>query len=271
MVSIGYSPAAARRKSRPNKDTAAVVFSPGPMIDVSGFSKSYNGVNAVDALTFRVASGEILGMVGPNGAGKTTTLRALCGILPPTSGRLSIGGHDIERDPIPAKMKLAYLPDEPKLFDSLTVWEHLQFTASVYKVQDWQPRAEALIEKFQLSDHRAKLAEELSRGLRQRTAIVCAYLHDPTVICFDEPMVGLDPHGIRTLKESMRQEAARGAAVVLSSHMLTLVEDICSQLLILHKGRAVFYGSLKEAKERAASNGGAGSLEDFFFSMTGPV
>ncbi len=241
------------------------------MIDVNDFSKSYNGANAVDALTFRVAAGEILGMVGPNGAGKTTTLRALCGILPPTGGTLSIGGHDIVRDPIPAKMQLAYLPDEPKLFDSLTVWEHFQFTASIYNVKDFAPRAEALIERFQLVDHRNKLAEELSRGLRQRTAIACAYLHSPSVICFDEPMVGLDPHGIRTLKESMREEAARGATVVLSSHMLTLVEDLCTRLLILHQGRAVFCGALEEAKARATTNGGAGSLEEFFFSMTGPA
>ena len=240
------------------------------MIEVSGFSKSYDRVLAVDALSFRVAPGEILGMVGPNGAGKTTTLRALCGILPPSGGRLSIGGHDIVRDPIPAKQHLAYLPDEPKLFDSLTVWEHLQFTASVYQVKAFEPKAEALLDRFQLTEHREKLAEELSRGLRQRMAIACAYLHEPQAILFDEPMVGLDPYGIRTLKEAIKERAAAGAAVILSSHMLSLVDDICTRLLVMHRGRSVFWGSLDEARAQAAKTDGApGRLEDMFFDVTG--
>lgn len=236
------------------------------MIDVDHLTKTYDRVLAVDDLSFHVGAGEILGMVGPNGAGKTTTLRALCGILPATSGSLALGGHDIARDALRAKRLLAYLPEEPKLFDSLTVWEHLQFVASAYGVPDWKPHAEALLSRFQLAEHREKLAEQLSRGLRQRTVIACAYLHRPSVICFDEPMVGRDPYGIRQLKESMREEAARGAAIVLSSHMLSLVDDICSHLLILHRGRARFFGSLREA--RAACGGDGGTLEDLFFQLT---
>ncbi len=240
------------------------------MIDISGFSKSYERFLAVDNLSFRVSPGEIVGMVGPNGAGKTTTLRALCGILPPTAGTLSIGGHDIVREPIPAKQQLAYLPDEPKLFDSLTVWEHFQFTASIYQVKTFEPKAKALLERFQLTEHRDKLTEELSRGLRQRTAIACAYLHNPKVILFDEPMVGLDPYGIRSLKEAITEQAAAGAAIILSSHMLSLVEDVCTRLLVMHRGRAVFWGTLDEARARAATaDGTPGRLEAMFFDVTG--
>lgn len=236
------------------------------MIEVNAFSKSYDGVVAVDTLSFRVAPREVLGMVGPNGAGKTTTLRAICGILPPTSGTLSVGGHDIVKNGVAAKRLLAYLPDEPRLFDNLTVWEHLRFAASIYRVNDYETRARALLDRLQLEPHRDKPAEQLSRGLRQRTALACAYLHEPAAILYDEPLVGLDPYGIRTLKESIREQAARGAAVIVSSHMLSLIEDVCNRLLILHKGRAVFSGTLDEA--RAQMTNGSGRLEDFFFQMT---
>ena len=174
------------------------------MIEVSSFHKDYRDVTAVDDLTFSVAPGEVLGLVGPNGAGKTTTLRAMSGIIPPTRGRLSIGGFDIVQAPVEAKRRLAYIPDEPKLFDSLTLWEHLEFTASAYGVKDFSGRAEKLLEAFQLSDKRSTLAQELSRGMRQKTAVCCAYLHDPTAILFDEPMVGLDPRGMHTIKDSIR-------------------------------------------------------------------
>lgn len=238
------------------------------MISVSGFSKHFDGFAAVDGLSFNVAPGEILGLVGPNGAGKTTTLRALVGILPPTQGQLRIGGYDIVKDPIPAKRLLAYLPDEPKLFDSLTVWEHLEFTGAVYNVDNFHAAAERLLERFELVPHRDKLAEELSRGLRQRTALACAYLHQPQAICFDEPLVGLDPRGIRTLKESIRERAEGGAAVILSSHMLDLVEGLCTRLLILHKGRAVFFGSLEEARAQVQEGEAGARLEDVFFRIT---
>lgn len=238
------------------------------MISVTGFSKYYDGFAAVQNLSFDVAPGEILGLVGPNGAGKTTTLRALVGILPPSQGHMRIGGHDIVQNPIPAKRQLAYLPDEPKLFDSLTVWEHLEFTSAVYGVENFHEAAENLLERFELAPHRDKLAEELSRGLRQRTAIACAYLHEPSAICFDEPLVGLDPRGIRTLKESVRERAEAGAAVILSSHMLDLVEGLCTRLLILHNGRAVFFGSLEEARAQVEEGEAEARLEDVFFRIT---
>src|SRR5262245_20121216 len=137
-------------------------------IEVEDYHKTYGDTTAVIGLSFRAERGEILGLVGPNGAGKTTTLRALAGILTPTRGRLLLAGHDIVREPVKAKSVLAYIPDEPKLFDQLTVWEHLRFIAEVYCVGDWQPHAEELLRRFELVEKRDALAGELSRGMRQK-------------------------------------------------------------------------------------------------------
>ncbi len=238
------------------------------MISVSGFSKNYGQTLAVEDLSFQVADGSILGMLGPNGAGKTTTLRALAGILRPTGGRLSIGAHDIVEDSIAAKQQLALVPDDPRLFDSLTVWEHLEFIAAAYRVPEFSAAAESLLEQFELSDKRDTAAHELSRGMRQKVAICCAYLHRPSAILFDEPLTGLDPRGIRTLKDSIRQQAAAGAAVVISSHLLSLVEDLCTDLLILHHGRRLFAGSMEEARTQYPDREGESSLEAVFFKAT---
>jgi ABC-2 type transport system ATP-binding protein len=241
------------------------------LIRVQDYHKTYRETVAVDGLSFEVAAGSIMGLVGPNGAGKTTTLRALAGIIRPTSGRLSVAGHDVETDSIAAKTALAYIPDDPKLFDSLTVWEHLEFIASAYRVGDFASKAEALIAQFELVEKRQALAQELSRGMRQKVAICCAYLHEPRAILFDEPLTGLDPHAIRTLKASIADRAASGAAIVVSSHLLSLVEDLCTHLLILNRGKRLFYGSLDEARSKYASLQGDGavtSLEDVFFRAT---
>lgn len=238
------------------------------MISVRGFSKNYGETLAVEELSFEVAPGAILGMLGPNGAGKTTTLRALAGILPPTRGRLLVGGHDIVAQPVAAKRQLALVPDDPRLFDALTVWEHLEFMAAAYRVADFAPRAETLLEQFELTDKRDTPARELSRGMRQKAAICCAYLHRPSAILFDEPMTGLDPRGIRTLKNSIRQQAEAGAAVVISSHLLSLIEDLCTDLLILHQGRRLFCGTLEEARCSYPDLEGENSLEAIFFKAT---
>jgi ABC-2 type transport system ATP-binding protein len=238
------------------------------LIRVVDYHKNYRATIAVAGLSFEVPAGAILGLVGPNGAGKTTTLRALAGIIRPTSGQLTIAGHDIVNDALAAKRSLAYVPDDPKLFDPLTVWEHLEFIASAYRVGEYASRAEALLEQFELVEKRRTMAQELSRGMRQKVAICCAYLHEPKAILFDEPLTGLDPHAIRTLKSSIAERAARGAAIVISSHLLALVEDLCTHLLILHKGQRLFYGSLDEARAHYADLQGNASLEEVFFRAT---
>ena len=238
------------------------------MIRVEDFHKTYRETVAVAGLSFEVSAGTVLGLVGPNGAGKTTTMRALAGIIRPTRGKLAIAGHDVVSDSLAAKRELAYIPDDPKLFDALTVWEHLEFMAAAYRVSDFAARGEVLLQQFELVEKRGTMAQELSRGMRQKVAICCAYLHDPKAILFDEPLTGLDPHGIRTLKASIAQRAAAGAAVVVSSHLLSLVEDLCTHLLILNKGQRLFYGSLAEARARYAGLQGEASLEEVFFRAT---
>ena len=153
------------------------------MILVQDYHKAYREVVAVDGLSFEVPPGAILGLLGPNGAGKTTTLRALAGIIRPTRGRLFVGGHDVVNDPVAAKRELAYIPDDPKLFDALTVWEHLQFIAAAYRVAEFRGRGEALLRQFELEEKRDTMAQELSRGMRQKVAICCAYLHEPRRSC----------------------------------------------------------------------------------------
>jgi ABC-2 type transport system ATP-binding protein len=237
------------------------------VIQVNDYHKSYRDNVAVAGLSFHVQAGQILGLLGPNGAGKTTTLRAIAGIIPPTLGSLSVAGKDVVNDAVHAKRELAYVPDDPKLFDALTVMEHLEFIASAYDVHDWRAEAEKLLAQFELGEHRNKLAQELSRGMRQKVAICCAYLHNPKAILVDEPLTGLDPHGIRTMKQSLRDRAAAGAAVIISSHLLALVEDLCTDLLILHRGRSLFFGPVDEARTAFAGTDDR-SLEEVFFRAT---
>jgi ABC-2 type transport system ATP-binding protein len=239
-----------------------------PALIVQEFHKSYERTVAVQALSFVVMPGQILGLLGPNGAGKTTTMRAMCGIIPPTHGRLMVAGRDVVADPIGAKQQLAYVPDDPHLFDSLTVWEHLEFTAASYRVDDFAPAAETLLEQFELVDKRNTPAQQLSRGMRQKVAICCAYLHRPKAVLLDEPLTGLDPRGIRTMKRSVRDLAAAGTAFLISSHLLALVNDLCTHLLILHRGQRLFFGPVNEARGAFAGLDQDASLEELFFHAT---
>ncbi len=238
------------------------------MIIVDDYHKTYRETVAVAGLSFQVAAGQILGLVGPNGAGKTTTLRAIAGIIPPTRGRLLVAGCDLAIDPVAAKRKFAYIPDDPKLFDALTVAEHLEFVAVAYGVTDWVGKVARLLDQFELTEKKDALAQELSRGMRQKVAICCGYLHEPLAILFDEPLTGLDPRGIRTLKKSIVERAQAGAAIVISSHLLSLVEDLCTHLLILEKGHSKFCGPVWEARARFADHTGEASLEEVFFRAT---
>ena len=238
------------------------------LIRVQDFHKSYGKTVAVEGLSFEVNAGEILGLVGPNGAGKTTTLRSLVGIITPTRGELAVGGYNITQESINAKRLLAYVPDDPKLFDSLTIWEHLQFIASTYRIRDFSEPATRLLERFELLEKRDTIAQELSRGMRQKVAICCAYLHDPKVILFDEPLTGLDPRGIRTAKDSITENARSGAAVIISSHLLSLVEDLCTHYLILSRGKMLFFGRKEDAQAQYAGTGDSASLEEIFFRAT---
>jgi ABC-2 type transport system ATP-binding protein len=239
------------------------------VIEVSGLGKQYGNFVAVRDLSFTAQPGEVLGLVGPNGAGKTTTLRCIAGIIPPSTGRVNIAGHDLLTDPIGAKRALAFFPDEPRLFDYLTVRQHLAFVARIYGVDGHEALAEPLLEEFEMTDKAGQLPGELSRGMKQKLAIACGLLHSPQVMFFDEPLTGLDPLGIRRMKNSILQRARAGATIVLSSHLLHLLEEVCSHVLILKQGAKIAGGTLAEVSARF-SNGEAGvSLEEIFIRATG--
>ncbi len=241
------------------------------MIEVAGLTKLYGDFVAVNELSFAVQAGEVMGLVGPNGAGKTTTLRCLAGIIPPTRGAIRICGGDLTRDPLPAKKQLAFLTDEPRLFDYLTVWQHLNFVARIYQVKDWERLATPLLEELEIADKRDKLPGELSRGMKQKLAIACGLLHSPKVIYFDEPLTGLDPIGIRRMKDSILKRARDGAAIIISSHLLHLVEEICSHILILKNGRKVIDGTIAEITQKFSQQAGDANLEEVFFRATSDV
>jgi ABC-2 type transport system ATP-binding protein len=239
-----------------------------PAIEVINLSKSYGHVLAVDSLSFDVGQGQILGLVGPNGAGKTTTLRAVAGVHPPSEGQVRICGVDLRMDPVKAKRRLAFMPDEPRLFDYLTVEEHLQFVARLYETDGYRSKLDALLEEFELSDKRKALPSELSRGMKQKLMIACGFIHSPDVLIFDEPLTGLDPLGIRRMKESISVRAKAGASVILSSHLLHLVEELCDSVLVIQRGKRIAYGTIDELKWQIAQGRGDVSLEEAFLRIT---
>jgi len=239
------------------------------LIEAVGLTKMYGDLAAVNDLSFSVRAGEVIGLVGPNGAGKTTTLRCLSGIIPPTRGSVRICGRVMENDPIEAKRRLAFFADEPRLFDYLTVAQHLTFTARIYNVPQCQEIARALLEELEIADKADKLPGELSRGMKQKLAIACGFLHSPRVIFFDEPLTGLDPLGIRRMKDSILKRAADGAAILISSHLLHLLEEVCSHVLILKGGQKIIDGTMEEVRQKFSEASGGANLEEAFFRATG--
>jgi ABC-2 type transport system ATP-binding protein len=233
---------------------------------VDALGRSYDGVQALERVSFDVARGEIVGLVGPNGAGKTTALRSIAGILPIQEGHVLVAGHDVARSEVEAKRHLAWVPDDPQPFDALTVEEHLEFTALLYGLSEWRPRAEELLELFELTAKRRALGGELSRGMRQKLACAQAWLPRPSLMLLDEPLSGLDPRGIRSAREAIRELARAGTAVLLSSHQLELIQALADRILILDRGRRRFLGTLAEARLLAGGEGS--SLEEIFLAAT---
>jgi ABC-2 type transport system ATP-binding protein len=233
------------------------------------FRRTYGAFTAVDDLSFAVGSGEIVGLIGPNGAGKTTTLRALAGILRPSSGHVTIDGHDLVSDPLEAKRRLAFMPDEPHLFEYLTVEEHLRLTGRLYGVPDIAARGAALLEELELTGKERSLPGELSRGMRQKVIIACGLVRNATTLLFDEPLTGLDPLGIRRMRETIVARGRGGAAILLSSHLLHLVEEICTRVIIMDRGRKIADGTFAELASRADLAQAGSNLEQIFLHVTG--
>ena len=231
------------------------------MLEVIGLAKSFGKQVAVGGLSFQVAAGEVVGLVGANGAGKTTTLLSVAGILRPDAGHIRIAGHDLATAPVEAKRRLGFVPDEPALFEYLTVEEHLRFIARLYGVAGIDRRLPALLADLDLHDRRRAFPDELSRGMRQKLALGCAFVHDPQVLLLDEPLTGLDPIGIRRMKDAIKHRASGGAAVLLSSHLLDVVSELCARVIVLAHGKALAEGTPRELAARG-SELGTGTLED---------
>jgi ABC-2 type transport system ATP-binding protein len=239
------------------------------LIELEGLSKKFGSFYAVRDLSLKVRPGEILGFLGPNGAGKTTTIRMMAGLMKPTSGRILLDGKDVFRKPDEAKAILGYIPDRPYLYEKLTGGEFLEFIAGLHQLRredGWEERSQGLLEYFDLLPWRRELIESYSHGMRQRLIIIAALLHRPKVLVVDEPVVGLDPRGVRLVKSLFRNLVNDGMTLFLSTHILGIAEELCPRIGIIHEGQLLALGSMSELREQAQSRDER--LEPIFLKLT---
>jgi ABC-2 type transport system ATP-binding protein len=238
------------------------------LIETSHLVKSYGDKLAVDQVSFQVREGEIFGFLGPNGAGKTTTIKMIVGLLRPTAGLVKVGGFDVVQQPLQAKAACGYVPDEPNLYAKLTGRELLRFVGDLYGLERTQAtrRSEELLRLFGLMEAADDTTDSYSHGMKQKTSLAAALVHDPRVLVLDEPTVGLDPKSARLIKDILRQMADRGAAVMLSTHILEIAQNMCDRIGIINKGRLIAAGTMDELRQLGQ---GESSLEDIFLSLTG--
>jgi ABC-2 type transport system ATP-binding protein len=231
-------------------------------------TKRYGDFEAVSSLDLHVDAGEIFGFLGPNGAGKTTTIRMLMGILKPTSGRVFLGSHDVEREPQKAKALAGFIPDRPFIYEKLTGNEFLQFTGKLHGIESNRLRRHAaeLLERLDLTRWQDERIEGYSHGMKQRLVVCAALLHEPRILIVDEPMVGMDPRGARTLKDLLRVLAENGTTVFLSTHSIGVAEEICHRIGIIQSGRLIACGSRAEIYERSERKDS--NLESVFLELT---
>ncbi len=232
------------------------------VLEVRHFRKSYRGKVAVRDLSLSVAPGEICGFIGHNGAGKTTLIRSVVGAQPPTSGEVRVCGIDVWREPVAAKRRMAYVPDNPDVYDFLTGAQYLDLIADVFGVgaEERRRRAGELAGRLELSDALGEPVSAYSHGMRQKLVLVGALLHDPALLVLDEPFVGLDPSASHELKAILRERAAAGGAVFFSSHVLEVVEKLCDTVAVIRRGELVAFGPTDEVR-------GSESLEDVFLEL----
>ncbi|MGD0278518.1 MAG: ABC transporter ATP-binding protein [Smithella sp.] len=237
------------------------------MIKLQELTKDYGTTLAVNKLSLNVAAGEIYGFIGPNGAGKTTTIRLMGGILAPTSGKIIIGGFDMAKNPVEGKKMIGFVPDRPFLYEKLTGMEFMRFSADLYDVKRdiILPRSKELLQQFALSNWADELIEAYSHGMKQRLIIASALLHDPKILIVDEPMVGLDPEAVHMVKDIFKELAANQTTIFVSTHTLSIAEDLCHRIGLIHKGTLLAQGSLDELKHIAKL--GEARLEEVFLTI----
>jgi ABC-type multidrug transport system, ATPase component len=237
------------------------------MLLVENLVKSFKGFRAVDGVSFRVEAGEIVGLLGPNGAGKTTTLRCITGILKPDAGRIQIGDYDLATHEQHAKRLLAFIPELPNPYELLTVREHMRLVAMCYDTLHlYEQRADELLQRYELADKANALAGTLSKGMKQKLAVVCALVHDAKVFLCDEPLMGIDPRGQYTFKAELQRLRDEGCAILVSTHQLDTAERLCDRVIIMHKGRLIAEGTLSELQQRAQME--SSTLEEVFLRLT---
>lgn len=238
------------------------------LIELRQLTKRYGEKTAVDEVSLDVHGGEIFGFLGPNGAGKTTTIKAIVGLLRPSSGAVRVGGSDVQTDPIRAKAVCGYVPDTPNLYPKLSGRELLRFVGDLYGINSTQVdrRIDELLRLFDLTAAADQTLDSYSHGMRQKASLAAALVHDPKVLVLDEPTVGLDPKSARLIKDILRQLADRGAAVFLSTHILEIAERMCDRIGIIHQGRLIASGTMDELRRMGK---GESRLEDIFLTLTG--
>ena len=237
------------------------------MISTEGLTKRFGATLAVDGLDLEVAAGEFFCFLGPNGAGKTTTIKLLTGLLRPTAGRARIGGFDIARQPVDAKRLLGYIPDQPFLYERITAREFMELVAGLYRLgaRGLDERVESLLAEFGIADAADQLTGDLSHGTRQKLSFAATFLHEPRVVVVDEPWVGLDPLAIRQVKTYLKRKTREGLTVFMSTHTLSIAEELADRIGIILRGRLLAQGNVAEIKALATSYG---SLEDVFLELT---
>jgi len=238
------------------------------MIYLEGLSKKFGSFLAVDNITLRVGPGELFGFVGPNGAGKTTTIKMITGLLRPTAGKIRIAGFDLETSPEEAKRCLGFIPDRPFLYEKLTADEFLRFMGGLWNLSPRiiAERSERLFDLFEISEWRNELIESFSHGMRQKLIFAGALIHEPQAIVVDEPMVGLDPKSVRLVKDIFVEFCRRGGTVFMSTHTLSMVEETCTRVAIIHLGRIIAEGTVESLRE--LSKAGHSHLEEIFLKLT---
>jgi ABC-2 type transport system ATP-binding protein len=239
------------------------------LIETQNLVKKYGEKLAVNNVSFSVHGGEVFGFLGPNGAGKTTTIKVIVGLLQPTSGTVTVGGYDIQAQPLQAKAASGYVPDTPNLYAKLSGRELLRFVGDLYNLDRQQvaQRTEELLRVLDLAEAADNTIDSYSHGMQQKASLAAALMHDPKVLVLDEPTVGLDPKSARLIKDLLRQMAERGAAVFLSTHILEIAERMCDRIGIINKGELVAVGTMDEL--RSLGKAGEVSLEDIFLGLTG--
>jgi ABC-2 type transport system ATP-binding protein len=238
------------------------------LIEIEHLVKHYGTKIAVDDISFNVHAGEIFGFLGPNGAGKTTTLKIVVGLLQPTGGNVKIASYDVQTQSLQAKAVCGFVPDEPNLYAKLSARELMRFVGDLYNMDKKQvnARIDELLRMFELVEAGNDTIDSYSHGMRQKASIAAALIHDPKVLVLDEPTVGLDPRSARLIKDILRQLAERGAAIILSTHILEIAEHMCDRIGIINLGKLAAVGTMAELRRLGK---GESSLEDIFLSLTG--